>query len=402
MHTPDAPHPATRTAPTIPAAPNGHTGQTPWQLQYEPSLDGLRGLSIIAVVAYHACALSGVRLFEGGFVGVSVFFTLSGFLIANLLMRDRALHGSIRWGAFWARRIKRLAPAALVIVIAVTVVSATTDLLVVHRGDVVASIWSYTNWHVIIDGQSKLLGTIVGPLGPTWSLSVEEQFYLLAAAGSVIAMSRHWGRRSLYTMLAATWIASLLLEVFASPWSPRREFGTDVRLAEFAAGVALALWWSQPRRRVIRPLVADTLAFGGVAGIGALIFEGGHLQSRLLRGGYPLLGLLTAAAIAGLLSHHRAERMMRWQPLVLVGTLSYSLYLVHWPVLLVLNPGRAGFSGVRLVVLQIAISSAAAVALHFGVERPIRALTLPPPRAVIGCWLASSALISVAALLALS
>ncbi len=398
MQTPDSPQTQTTGA----TAPAGTTGENPWQLRYEPSLDGLRGLSIIAVVAYHACAISGVRQFEGGFIGVSVFFTLSGFLIASLLMRDRSTTGKIRWAPFWARRIKRLAPAALAVVTVVAILSATTDLLVVHPSDVVASVWSYTNWHVIVDGQSKLLRTIVGPLGPTWSLSVEEQFYLLAAAGSVVAMAMHWGRRTLFTLLASTWVVSLLLDVFASPWSPRREFGTDVRLAEFAAGVALALWWSHPRRRTIHPVIGDTLAFAGVAGICVLIFEGRHVQSLLLRGGYPLLGLLTAATIAGLLSHQRAERAMRWRPLVLVGTLSYSLYLVHWPVLLVLSPERLGFSGARLVVLQIAISSAAAVALHFGVERPIRALTLPPTRAVIGCWLAASALISVAAVLALS
>ena len=379
-----------------------NTAVRPWQLQYEPALDGLRGLSIIGVVLFHASAVSGVRMFAGGFIGVSVFFTLSGFLIAGLLMRQRSAGAGIDWANFWARRLKRLAPAATVVVIAVVVISATTDLLAAHPSDVVASLWSFTNWHVIIDGQAHLLRTIVGPLGPTWSLSVEEQFYLLIVIAAWFAVSRAVGRRALLGIAAALWVSSVLIALLASPWSPRLEFGTDVRLGEFVAGVALALWWSSPERRHVSARLGDVAAFGGLTCIVVLILVGGHVQRVLLRGGYPVLGLVSAVTVAGLLSHGRAERMMRWSPIVRVGTLSYSLYLVHWPVMLVLDSGRVGFSGIRLVLVQLAVSAVLACALHAAVEAPVRRMALPSNLVAILAWVAASAVISILAAATLS
>ena len=156
-------------------------------IAYEPAIDGLRALSIGGVLLFHACATSSLTgWFRGGNLGVSVFFTLSGFLITTLLVTELDRDGRIGLRRFWTRRIRRLVPASLVVVTAVTVLSATSwfDL---RRSDALAATWSVTNWHVIVGGQERLLQTIVGPLGPTWSLAVEEQFYVLLAIGVWLA-----------------------------------------------------------------------------------------------------------------------------------------------------------------------------------------------------------------------
>jgi peptidoglycan/LPS O-acetylase OafA/YrhL len=341
-------------------------------LEYEPSLDGLRGVAIAGVLAYHAFAAAGhPGWVRGGFIGVSVFFTLSGYLITTLLLTEHERSGAVDLGRFVSRRVRRLSPALLTTVLAVVVLSAF-DVLSAHASDAVAATWSVTNWHVIASGESQLLRTIVGPLGPTWSLAVEEQLYLLLVLAVFASMRTHRPDRTLLTLALVATVVSAVLAMSVSRWNPRLEFGTDVRAAEVAIGVALAV----VRRTARAPRWSHGRA-DAVAALGLVLIVSGFFWIDLtppwiLRGGYPLLAVVSAATLTGLLAHGRVAGLLSGRTVVALGRVSYSLYLVHWPVISVLTPRRLGVDGVPHALVTIVVSLGVAVALHLAVEQPVR------------------------------
>ncbi len=370
-------------------------------IAYEPGIDGLRGVSIIAVLLFHACATSSLTgWFRGGNLGVSVFFTLSGFLITTLLVTEHERSGRIDLKRFWTRRIRRLAPASLTVV-GVVVVLSGTQWFDLRSADALAAIWSVTNWHVIAGGQDKLLQTIVGPLGPTWSLAVEEQFYVLLAIGAWGALRTTRPMRAIAIGAAATVVVSLALANTVSDWSPRLEFGTDVRAAELAVGCLLAVTIRRRRSRLTeRAAAADLAGALALAGLGALFALAGTAP-WLLRGGHVLVALVSATAIAAIISHGRIDAALSSRPLVAIGRWSYSLYLVHWPVFLVLDEQRVGIDGVPLVVVKLMVAFVLAVGLHRVVEQPLRT-TDASARSVYATWLGASVAVSVLALVTLA
>ena len=209
--------------------------------RYHPALDGLRAVAVICVVLFHAGATSGLAdLAPGGFIGVSVFFTLSGYLVMTVLLREIADSGGLDVSRFWARRIRRLAPASLTVVVG-AVVLAPLFWTGFRWVDAAAGIFGYTNWHVIVSGEGQLLRTIVGPLGPFWSLAVEEQFYVLLTIAVLVAVHTKQPVRTLSFMVIAGWIGSLLVQLLLSGPQLRVEFGTDARGTELLAGCGLAL-----------------------------------------------------------------------------------------------------------------------------------------------------------------
>lgn len=369
-------------------------------LAYEPALDGLRGVAIAGVLAFHAFAASGIDAVRGGFLGVSLFFTLSGFLITSLLLREREATGGNDLRRFWARRIRRLAPAALVVVAAVVVLSGPFDVLHARTADAVAATWSVTNWHIIVAGQGLILQTVVGPLGPTWSLAVEEQFYVGLVALVVVAMMTRAPRRVLAGACVLGWAVPMLLTNLVTGWHPSLEFGTWARAPELFAGVALALWVTGRRPPRWSPRAGDAAAGAGVVVLAGLMLFVNYDPPWLLRGGYGLVALVSAATLLGAMAHGRVASALSNRPLVALGTVSYSLYLVHWPTILVLDADRTGLHGWVLAVVRILASLAVAVVLHVAVERPIRRLRTPwwP---TFAAWLGAGAVLTVAAIVVL-
>jgi peptidoglycan/LPS O-acetylase OafA/YrhL len=362
--------------------------------RYEPSLDGMRGLCIAAVVAFHAAAVSGLDgWFRGGFIGVSVFFTLSGFLITSLLLREHDTTGAIRLRTFWARRIRRLWPAALVVVLLVVFLSAV-DTLSARAGDAVAAAWNVTNWHVIAGGDEKLLQTIVGPLGPTWSLAVEEQFYIVLALLLVLF------RRALVPVAVVGIVVPLLLANVMTDWQPTLEFHTVLRMPELFAGVLLAVWMRSDRAPQPTTGVADAMAFGGSAALLGLFLFADYTPPWLLRGGYVVVAATTVVTIIGLLQHGRSRALFATMPLRPLGLVSYSLYLVHWPVILLLRQHDAGLDGLPLMLVMILVALAAATALHLAVERPVRRMSTPDLPTIVAGFAAVGA-VTVASLVLL-
>lgn len=360
---------------------------------YQPGLDGLRGVSIIGVLLFHVCAGSGIEgWFVGGNLGVSVFFTLSGFLITSLLVGEQSRTGHVDVAGFFARRVRRLSPALLSVVMAVVVLSRV-HWFALHASDALAAVWSVTNWHVIVAGHDQLLRTIVGPLGPTWSLAVEEQAY----AALVVAVLLLRRRTALIVALAGVCVMSVVFANLLTDWSPHLEFGTEVRAGEIAVGgllaLALARW---PRLVTRRPMLETGAVMAGVALL-ACMWWVDYRPPWLLRGGFLLIAGATAAVIAGVLSGGVLHRVLSQRHVVAVGRASYSLYLVHWPVFLVVNQQRVGVHGWALVVCKLLCASLAAVALHLGVEQPLRRRDLPT-RSVLVAWLLGSVAVSAVAI----
>jgi peptidoglycan/LPS O-acetylase OafA/YrhL len=311
-----------------------------------PGVDALRALAVLAVFLYHA----GVGWMPGGFLGVDVFFVISGYLITSLLLREFRRDGHLRLGRFWLRRARRLLPAVGVL-IAVTMVAAAIvepDRIDQLRGDAVASLLYFANWHFIY-GHESYFESFQRPslFRHLWSLSVEEQFYLfwplLFAAGMKL-----FGRTRLLLGVLAGALASMALAwLLFDPGhdASRVYYGTDTHAVGLLAGVALALVWSpvELRRHRSGPLVGPILDGLGVLALGYLVLAFFHVHDydlALWHGGYLWLALATTLLLAGLA--HPAARLgslLGRKPVLWLGLRSYSFYLWHWPVLALTRPG---------------------------------------------------------------
>jgi len=367
---------------------------------YEQSLDGVRGICIAAVVLYHGCAQAGlVGWVRGGFIGVSVFFTLIEYIHTSLLLREHSATGHIHLSQFWARRIRRLWPAAFVVVAAVIVLSVSGPLAA-RSSDTVAATWNVTNWHVIAGGESNLLQTIVGPLGPTWSLAVEEQFYVVLALLMVVVLRLRRSTTWLTVAALVGVVVPVVLSNVATDWQPSLEFNTVLRMPELFVGVLLAVWRRSGRWQLRSTSMNDVLSGGGFVTLVGLFLLADYSPPWLLRGGYTLVALVTALTIIGLLGHGRVAAAASSWPLRSLGVISYSLYLVHWPVMSVLTRDRTGLHGISLLAVVLVASVGVAWVLHMCVERPVRRLeTAPLPTLVAG--LTGAVLLTVVSLVAL-
>ena len=342
--------------------------------RYHPALDGLRAVAVICVVLFHAGATSAVSgLAPGGFIGVSVFFTLSGYLVTTVLLREIAHSGGLDVRRFWARRIRRLAPASLTVV-AGAVVLAPLFWTGFRWADAAAGAFGYTNWYVIISGESQLLRTIVGPLGPFWSLAVEEQFYVLMTVAVLISIRTKRPVRTLSIMAAAGWVGSLLVQLLVSGPLYRLEFGTDSRGAELLAGCGLALVL-HVRPEALRHSASWLVPAGivGFVAMLALVATIDYDPPWLLRGGYAAVSVVSAVLVASLLLPGPLTWLLAQTPFVAVGQMSYSWYVIHWPIILMMTSDRMGIDGWPLLVAKVVASSLAAAVLHLAIEQPLRA-----------------------------
>ena len=373
----------------------------PGPTTHHDSLDGLRAIAVTLVVLFHAGATSGLPgLFPGGFIGVSVFFTISGFLVTSILLRESTSTGGVDFGRFWARRVKRLWPASL-IVVALTVVLASTYWNGMQASDAIAGIFGYTNWHVILSGEDELLRTIVGPLGPYWSLAIEEQFYVLLTVAFLVCMRTARPIRSLTVVVVVGWFGSLLAQLLISGPQYRLEFGTDTRGSEILAGCGLAiLLHRRPdltgRFRAWLPAIG-TVALAAIVVIAA---TNDYDPPWLLRGGYAALSLVSAVLVMAVLVPNRLTTALAWRPLAVIGVASYSIYLVHWPVILILTEDRVGIDGWGLVAVKVLAAGLVAAVLHLVVEQPLRRATVPN-RTVAIAWAAATLAVTGLALVVL-
>ena len=363
-------------------------------MAYQPALDGLRALAVASVIAYHF----GYGWAKGGYLGVDTFFVLSGFLITSLLLAEFSRDSRINLRSFWARRARRLLPALFVVLAAIAAYGKwwmPAESRGALRGDGLAALFYSANWRFIFE-HSSYFSLFASPsmLEHTWSLAIEEQFYLLWPLIVVACLALGRGRRAPLAVLAtATVIASALLMAHLAGADPSRAyFGTDTRVHSLLVGAVLALVLERRHvdvtgvgGRILRCMGA--LALLGVVAAYVTIGDG---RLFMYRGGFLVFALGVAVVIAAAVQPHGPVRaLLSLAPLVWIGTISYGLYLWHWPVQLVLTPNRIHLDGVALDLARVGVTVACATVSYFAVELPIRrgvafrtAVSLPSATAV--------------------
>jgi peptidoglycan/LPS O-acetylase OafA/YrhL len=347
---------------------------------YLPGIDALRALAVLAVFFYHA----QVDWLPGGFLGVDVFFVISGYLITSLLLREFRRGGAIHLGRFWLRRAQRLLPAVGVL-IAVTLIAAAIlepDRVDAFRDDAVASLFYFANWHFIYSHVSYFEQFQAPSLFThLWSLSVEEQFYLFWPLVFAAGMKLFGRGRLLLGVLAGALGSVVLAWILFDPGADasRVYYGTDTHAVGLLLGVALALVWSpiELRRRRTGPLVGPILDLVGVLALAYVVLSFVHVHDydlALWHGGYLWLALITALLIA-VLAHPAARlgALLGQAPVLWLGLRSYSFYLWHWPVLALTRPGIDVDlpKGVLIPLQLLAVLALADLSYRF-VELPFR------------------------------
>ena len=361
---------------------------------YVGALDGVRALAVAAVLLFHA----DVGAAGGGFLGVSVFFTLSGFLITSLLIAEHRSTGTIGLRGFYLRRARRLLPAAYLCIAGVLLLGpwwvATQRLEL--PGDVVAAVANVANWRFAFAErtyQELFLGA-PSPLAHFWSLAIEEQCYLVLPLVVAWAL-RRGGMRRLAVVLGGLTMASLGATLLTSDLDLVYN-GTHTRAAELLVGALAAMVL---QRRSFGPRGSAAVAAIGIAGLGVLVAVV-DLQSRwLYRGGFVLVAIVSACTVVALVSSHPVARLLGSRPFVAVGRRSYGVYLYHWPVFLLLTPDRTGLAPWPLLLVRLTVTATMVVLSYRLLEMPIRrGRVLVGPRAVGAAFGVSAvALVSAAA-----
>ncbi len=351
------------------------------RLAYLPGLDGLRALAVAAVLLYH----HDPHLLPAGFLGVELFFVLSGYLITSLLSAEWQTTGRIRLGAFWLSRARRLFAALLVLVVVVLLVGVLwlRDELAQLRADALASLLYVMNWRLVLD-ERPYFASFGRPslLLHLWSLAIEGQFYLIWPLALAAGLVRYGRRTMLGLALAGAALAALLMALLFVPEADpaRVYYGTDTRSSGLLLGAALALVWKprQDERDARRGGLLswlDGLGLLALLGLG-LLFSSLHPFTPLLyRGGFLLVGCCAALAIAAVV-HPQARllnALLGFAPLRWIGTRSYSLYLWHWPVFMLTRPGLdLPLEGLPLLTLRLGLSLGLAELSYRLVEVPVR------------------------------
>jgi peptidoglycan/LPS O-acetylase OafA/YrhL len=347
-----------------------------------PALDGLRALAVMAVVLYHG-EVSGL---PGGFLGVEVFFVISGYLITALLISERQRTGGTAYLAFWARRARRLLPAlfALAAVVGLVWVLFVPGELARIRGDFVAALTYVTNWYQIFVHQSyfEAIGR-PSPLRHMWSLAVEEQFYIvwpLVLAGIYRLTRGRQGHMALVTLGLAVVSAVWGVLLFTPGVDPSRVYyGTDTRASGVLLGAVLAIAIPPWRMRASLHASARWIITGigviGLLGITYMTIKVNEFDPFVYQGGFVVVDLLTVAMILALV--HPAGTVLAKafsvSPLLWIGRRSYGIYLWHWPIFVLTRPGvDVDVNGWLLLALRLILTFAVAEVSYRFVEMPVR------------------------------
>lgn len=360
---------------------------------YHPGLDGLRALCLLGVLLFH----SDFAWMSGGFLGVSTFFTLSGFLITSLLVAQWRHSGRVSMAAFWERRLRRLAPAAILAVGGV-VASAPLWLPLAQQerlsGDALASLAYVVNWRLVrADYAYALIFSEPSPLQHFWSLAIEAQFYLVypLLVGLFLRLGR--GLSPLVAGLAFLGVASIALSfVLESAGVDRIYYGSDTRAAELLIGGLGAL---------IAPRIPDApLRWIAPVSLVAMIsiWSGATIDDAwLYRGGFAAYGLLSLFVVIGATRPTLVRTWLEPSSLRWVGRVSYGGYVYHWPIFLIVSGARWGLSPWATFTLRVAATLLLAGVSSRWIEEPIRRARAVPGRSFWAATGASTAAVCLGA-----
>lgn len=355
-------------------------------MKYRPELDGIRAVAVMAVVGFH----SYVQVAQGGWLGVDIFFVLSGFLITAILLNEQQRSGTVRLGRFYVRRLLRLYPALLV---ALVLGAAFHGILgdggaTFHEGKATmtgdASLLDYLRTAGAAGGYVEnfvfaFSGKELGLFGHTWSLAVEMQFYLIWPPVLVWLLVR---RSNLVPWVIAGIVVSYALMAWQStpePWAlPNAYYLPWTRAWELLIGALVAVLAARPEARPARLLAKRWVGWLIVAGLGIVILVGSTYSILLIDFVMLWEAPIAVALTALLIAHLNAVRttgagaVLAWKPLVWIGKLSYGIYLIHYPTLWILRDhGITSEHATLIFVLAMAISTGVAAASYYLVEQPV-------------------------------
>ena len=340
-----------------------------------PGLDGLRALAVIGVLAFHDNRLSG------GFLGVDLFFAVSGFLITTLLIDELQRTNTIDFIGFWGRRLRRLLPAVMVLLVVVVIffrLFADTGQWIIARNDAPWAQFYMANWHQIYSG-AGYWDAFAAPSAfeHLWSLAIEEQFYVVWPLLVIVAW-RVGRTRALGALTGIGIVASFvaMLTIYGGGDPTRVYMGTDTRAFSLLCGAFVAL--PAIRHAITQGIqkfrqIASGLTVALIVAIGFTWFTVSGQSEWLFRGGlfaHSIASALLAVLVAS--SSSKLSVIFSWQPLAYIGRLSYALYLWHWPVFIYCTSERLDFNGLALTAVRLAITLALSVASYLLVEQPIR------------------------------
>ena len=346
---------------------------------YRPALDGLRALAVVGVVVFHL----NPQWLPGGWFGVDLFFVLSGFLITTLIIREQNKTGRINFPAFWRARMRRLLPA-LVTTLFVVVLAAWFITIDARRSsvsyDILAALGYVANWRFVLSDEGYFAALhLPSPVRHTWSLSIEEQFYVMFPLLMTLLASVTTKRVIHGFVLVAIAVASaaLMMFLYVPGTDPvRAYFGTDTRAFELLIGAIGALFL---RHQAFSGFAKRTVLIHVLAWIGFALVLVGMLflpeDSPIpYRGGLILLCLASLAMILAAASSPESvfSRVFGFAPFRWIGLISYPLYLWHWPVIVFTNTELTGLRGVYLSALQATLAVLLAWATYTFIEGPIR------------------------------
>ena len=366
---------------------------------YVPALDGMRAIAVALVIAYHL-GYSGVA---GGYIGVEVFFILSGWLVCALLMNEQQRTGAIALGGFWLRRARRLLPAMAAVIAGTLIVAAFAqpEKLSELRTQAFAAATYHLNWRLVVDQQSYFEAA-EGPsaLEHLWSLSIEEQFYLIFPLLAAFVLAKRSRPAAVRIVLGLALVSTVLRFVLYQPGSDpsRVYFGTDTRLSGLLMGVALGLFWTPNR---LRPhatrrftLTMDAIAVAGAAVVAWYAFGLDEHRATAFRGGFTAVQIATVAvlAVAVYPAPTMTARVLSVAPLRWVGQRSYGIYLIHWPVIVFLSdaPGEQPENPMAVAVEVGLVLGLAALSYRF-FEQPVRVRGVRRSARDAGRWLVDTA-----------
>ena len=348
-----------------------------------PGLDGLRAIAVVAVLLFHFLPAT----LPGGFLGVDVFFVVSGFLITTLLLREIDTRGRVDLLNFWRRRARRLLPALFLVVVTSVSVARLVggDLLVGIGRQALGALTFTSNWLEIAVGASYFHSTSPILFVNFWSLAVEEQFYLFWPLALVAALAlTRTTRQRVWVVTGLALASTVLMAVLYTPGqdATRVYYGTDTHLMGVMAGAALALAWADPEHRAgLRSAVwrrwRGPAVLAALLVLVALMRWSTFTSTFTFRGGIALATVATVVLIAGLLESPSPWRtLMSLRVLAWIGDRSYGIYLWHWPVLVIagaLVPYSGGTTRGYAVLLGALLSTLVLAELSLRlVERPVR------------------------------
>lgn len=344
---------------------------------YISGLDGLRALAVMMVIGYHL----KLPIFKGGVLGVTMFFVISGFLITRLLLKEIDQTHSIDLKNFWVKRIKRIWPALLFMVSIVVIVFAIFNRLLFTKAsqDYFSVIFGFNNWYQIFNNISYFdNGGAASPLLHCWSLAIETQFYLIFPIILLLLSKVNKNKTKRYRLFILsttilTIISSLLMFFLFDPnIDPSRVYyGLDTRAFSLLIGALLAMFVQYFQQIRLNKVFNDFIGIISLVAFCLMVSNIAGYHEILYRGGYVVASLLSAFIILSILKRNSILSKILSIPVIdWIGKLSYSLYLWHYPVIILISGGKQ--SSVGIMVIEIILTIVMSIISYYLIETPIR------------------------------